>query len=275
MGELIIEVAASAGIPADDLFAIITGGQAVEIHGTYAHPKLILHIAAWASPAFAVMVSDIVNKHFINEAMRERDVLLGKKDDKIDELSKKIDNQSRQIAELLGYAKDTKATLDKTAAVLDDTKATLEDTIDELHVTEATAAAEQAKLNAVIADTHKKVADITVKLGISNERRVPRDPTDNQNEVLVIMRRPNTNEYKASRCQYKNSDRLIKTSISQGFVKMVYYKEDSNAVNIWNRVKQNMTGATGLIHGAYRIIAFDEAALVNFIKSVELEKTIM
>ena len=69
-----MEIAASVGIPTADLFTIIGTGHA-NIRGTYAHPKLIPHIAAWTSPAFAVMVSDIVNKHFINEAMRERDVL--------------------------------------------------------------------------------------------------------------------------------------------------------------------------------------------------------
>lgn len=68
-----------------------TGGQLPIIRGTYVHPDLIPHIASWASPAFAVKVSKIVNEYFIKKAIKEKDKLIKKKDDKIDKMSDKID----------------------------------------------------------------------------------------------------------------------------------------------------------------------------------------
>lgn len=59
--------------------------------GTYVHPKLIIHIAAWCNPDYALMVSDIVLEYHSKEAIEQKNRLLKVKDDKIDKMSKKID----------------------------------------------------------------------------------------------------------------------------------------------------------------------------------------
>ncbi len=76
--ELINELNLPLEIPRGDLFTIISGGQIIELRGTYIHPLLISHIASWASPKFAVKVSRIINEQSIRV-----------KDTKIDELIKK------------------------------------------------------------------------------------------------------------------------------------------------------------------------------------------
>ncbi|AQN68751.1 putative kilA-n domain protein [Saudi moumouvirus] len=111
---LIKELISSAGIPSDEVIMTITGGNITKIRGTYVHPKLIIHIAAWCSAEYALKISDIVIEYHAKEVIEEKEKLLKKKDDKIDRLSKKIDEQKKQINKLLeqgnqvlGYAKDT------------------------------------------------------------------------------------------------------------------------------------------------------------------------
>ena len=112
--ELINELISSPGIKGDEVISTITGGKLTEIRGTYAHPKLIIQIAAWCSAEYALKVSDIVIEYHAKEAIEQKEKLLKKKDDKIDKLSKKIDEQKKEIKklleqgnEVLGYAKDT------------------------------------------------------------------------------------------------------------------------------------------------------------------------
>lgn len=68
------------------------------IMGTYFHRKLIVHIAQWISCEFAMKVSDIIDDY--ND--RHNRSLLKEKDDKIDELMKKVDT----LTEMTGDMKD-------------------------------------------------------------------------------------------------------------------------------------------------------------------------
>ncbi len=79
-----------------------------------------------------------VVSYYMAYQLQLKEEVLKIKDDKIDKLqttvesqTKKIDLQSAEIAKLLGYAKDTKSTLDET-------KATLEDVQDDLYETKET-----------------------------------------------------------------------------------------------------------------------------------------
>ncbi|QTF48927.1 KilA N-terminal domain2C N1R/P28 DNA binding protein [Acanthamoeba polyphaga mimivirus] len=128
--ELMNKVSNETGVcPSELLVTIQSGNKNLTItRGTYAHPKLVPHIAAWASKKFAVMVSDIINEHFAKKMFDKHEQLIKGKDDKIAELTRKIDKQTslmkdqkstikeqdKKINELLsksnevlGYAKDT------------------------------------------------------------------------------------------------------------------------------------------------------------------------
>uniref|UniRef100_A0A6G6ADU3 KilA-n domain-containing protein n=1 Tax=Borely moumouvirus TaxID=2712067 RepID=A0A6G6ADU3_9VIRU len=99
--QLMKEISFYAGIPASELFKIITTGNKymTETRGTYAHPQLVPHIASWASTKFGARVSVIVNEYFAKEMLEKHQNLIKKKDDKIDKLSKKIDEQTKSIKE--------------------------------------------------------------------------------------------------------------------------------------------------------------------------------
>nr|WBF70308.1 ankyrin repeat protein [Megavirus caiporensis] len=69
--------------------------------GTYVHPELIIHIASWCSIEYALKVSKIMIQYHAKEEVEKRELLLKKKDDKIDKLSKKLDTLIVNNKELL------------------------------------------------------------------------------------------------------------------------------------------------------------------------------
>ncbi len=264
-----------------ELLRVVNGGSGkmLEIRGTYAHPDLIPHIASWASPKFAVKVSKIVNAQLLRdykESIRIKDQTIDRLENTIADIkhqnneiirqnidqSRQIADQSRQIAELLGYAKDTKYTLDVA--------------LDELIETKADVEVSQIMTDELIKDQARAEAKIDIiseKLEIAVDRRVPRDPVNRRNEALAIMKKPGTNEYKVSRCQHRCVRASISNSCEYGYTEMVYYKEDPNAVNIWNRAKKNMPPDVGVVRRAFQITAPDCDRLIEFVRSVENEKT--
>ncbi|WP_426050356.1 KilA-N domain-containing protein [Brevundimonas sp. SL161] len=54
--EFMAELSGSMGIPIDGLVSSITTGQN-ELRGSWVHPQVATHLAQWASPRFAVLVS--------------------------------------------------------------------------------------------------------------------------------------------------------------------------------------------------------------------------
>ena len=81
-----------------------------EISGMYAHPLLIPHIASWASPRFAIIVSEIVNdyvssayKWFIMQQdliIQQRDLTIHGQDIKIEQKDLEIQDKYLEIQEV-------------------------------------------------------------------------------------------------------------------------------------------------------------------------------
>jgi hypothetical protein len=66
--QLVDDTSIALQIPRDDLFHIITGGQILEIRGTYVHRRLIVPIAYWIGSVIGVQVSDFIEKASLSEA---------------------------------------------------------------------------------------------------------------------------------------------------------------------------------------------------------------
>ena len=105
-------------IKGDDLKGIPRKNQEV-IMGTYFHRKLIVHIAQWISCEFAMKVSDIIDDY--ND--RHNRSLLKEKDDKIDELMKKVDAQSIEINKMLSNSNDMKESMHDMKDMMTDMRA--------------------------------------------------------------------------------------------------------------------------------------------------------
>ena len=90
--------------------------------GTYVHELLYDHFLAWLDAKYAIKIS-VILKDIHTQANRK---IIEDKNCRIQELSDKIDSQSAEIRELLGYAKDTNATLKDVQDDLTETKEEVE-----------------------------------------------------------------------------------------------------------------------------------------------------
>jgi KilA-N domain len=113
----------------DDVHYELKAGTPKRFIGIYVHRFLFDHCMMWLDKKYAMKVSFILDRMH-QDANRK---LIKEKDDKIDELSRKIDEQAKlanqhaaeqraQFDELLGYAKSTTEKLDEVKDELIETK---------------------------------------------------------------------------------------------------------------------------------------------------------
>lgn len=93
--KLVEEVEALAGFQASESILDVPN----DLRGTYAHPLLVPHIASWISAKFGIMSSKIINNFIVKEYREElyrREVELGKRKEKIDELLDEVGGLKKQ-----------------------------------------------------------------------------------------------------------------------------------------------------------------------------------
>lgn len=100
------------------------------------------------------------------------------------------------------------------------------------------------------------------------------DPINSKNRVFAIYKKPGQNDYKVIRCQYRSKKASIQRCEDGGYTNCIYYKEDPNAVNIWNKAKLNISTVAKITGGYFLKIkpGNTEEDLLNYIESVETEK---
>lgn len=229
--ELIDAVIDATGIPGASLTIVVgtSDPKIAIIRGTYVHPKLIPHIASWASPKFAVKVADIVNKYFDKKALKKKEKLirkqkrlLGEKDDKIDELMKKVDKQSEDMA------KQT-AKIDK---LLGKNK-------------------KMSKKLTIIKEQNQDISeqneDLLHKVDTIVEDRVVKMPNPKHNPVFVIMKNPSKTKkdktrYYAIRTKKMNVKRAISNYLetNEKATELLRIEYNPNSINLWDRVKEQL-----------------------------------
>ncbi len=201
-----------------------------ELRGTYAHPKLIPHIASWASVKFAIMVSDIVNAHLVRDYKEK----IRAKDTKIDNLerllidireqnveqSKRINEQTLQIVELLGYAKETKTTLD----IISDKNDTML-----LEIRENTI--ETEALNYQV-----QAAAESIEIIMENKTLSVKPAKTQYSRVYGKKNDPGT--YYFVRGQKVSADKTAATIKKNGYDELIYDRNDPNPFNSFNKMKE-------------------------------------
>jgi len=127
-------------------FIINSGGN--ETRGTYVHNLLITHIASWASPEFAVEISQIVNEYFSTKEREKNDSLLRGKNDRIIKLSsdmnellkinkeqdKKMEKGNIKLNKLLKLNKKQDKELCELRIIADHSRQNVDILVDELDV---------------------------------------------------------------------------------------------------------------------------------------------
>jgi uncharacterized protein YoxC len=248
---LINAVSSSVQICTDKLL-IIPIDLSNDLRGTYAHPKLIPHIASWVSAEFAVKVSDIVNAHLVREYQDSIRV----KDQTIDRLEAKVDEQTRKIEQLLAT---TQAIQDENAVIT----AQLDNVTDELDVAALTND-----------DLNDRVADIAVKLNVATDQRVPPARRNRLNEVFAIYRNPQNNKFFTIRRQQRTFDHGVSNCRIKGYTERFYYCDSPNAVNLYTRIKDIIPSHLAQVRGNVITLNHDKTPddLTQAIVRAEREK---
>jgi len=263
---IIDELISLTGYPVDDLLRIITGGQVLEIRGTYAHPDLIPHIASWASPKFAVKVSKIVNACIVRdykESLRIKDQTIDRLEQTINEIkqqnieqSMKMDEQMRQNNEQLELIKAMREENSHVLDQLDTITNELEDaSIDNEHLS--------TQMNA-----------IAVKLDIATDQRVPPAKREICNEVFAIYRNLTTTKFYMIRRQKRTIKAGIDNCVRNGFTERIFYSDSPNAVNLGVRIKDTLPRTLGTISGTIITLANGKSVrdIIEYVSEAETEK---
>nr|WBF70376.1 SET domain protein [Megavirus caiporensis] len=209
----------SAHYRAAEVTHTVKGGKLTIIRGTYVHPKLIIHIASWCSTEYAMKVSDIVTEYHAKEEIEKRELLLKKKDDKIDKLSKKLDRQNNKIDELL--QKNEK----------------MDNRIKRL-----------VKKNDEIYNINQ---DMLGKIDVISNDRVVKGRSSDDHMFVIVKNNDDPNEYDEDEDIYEYSAfRLMKKSYK---IRMSEHLErhpemeivlkishSPNSMNLWNRIKTKL-----------------------------------
>lgn len=265
-------LSASNGIPLDAFVRVKKGGDEkfAIIRGTYMHPKLIPHITSWASPKFAIMVSDIVNEYFTTKALEEkereikmRDEMIVEKDKKILTLEEKMDLMIQQMKE---QTLEMKAQNEITHKKLDIAQDTIENTYEELIGT-------RFELNEAKEDVDK----ISKRLDIAVEDRVPKDTVTKRNEVFALYRNNTTGRYKSVRCQWRNYKAAIARCREDNYGHLVLETGNPNPINVLNRLRErfNADPTVASIKDRYYIVleaGRTEQNLIDMVNDIINEK---
>ncbi len=249
--------AVASGIPeATMVVKITTSAKSIaEIRGTYVHPVLVPHIATWASPEFAIKVSEIVNQYHISQVIEEKNQLLKKKQDKIDRMTVKIDKILKINKKIL--AKNNEQT-EKIGKMDNRIKRLL------------------AKNN----DMHSDIQDINGKLLMASHARVvPNDGLDN-NMLVIVKNNADPEEYNDHETIYEyNCMRLLRSTYRQSIAKhksrypdmeiLLSIDYSPNSINLFKRIKERLKNKIEFDRCRFNLCAgYTEDRLINDIKKI-------
>jgi hypothetical protein len=236
-------------------FIIINGANNNQknklISGTYVHELLIPHIASWISPQFGIKVSKIVNNFLITEyikTLNQKDNIIKERDNKIEELIKLM-KESDMKAE-----KRTRKIIDK----LEDTHLKLDETSEQLN------------------ETNIKLTCVNKKLNIAVEDRVPQTKNIEKLEDFVLLKSKKKRidyRYYGVRGQPNYVNRKSnKKIIEDKYIEILRINNVSNAVNLWNRLKEQLNESVDYCGNEMNLIDINEIEFINIIKNIYEER---
>ena len=254
--ELIKAAGSVPGYPTDLILKRLQ--EPNDTRGTYVHPKIIIHVASWCSPNYALMVSDIVTEYHAKYAVEEKDKLIKRKDDKIDKLIKKSDKLREDLKR-----REKKAKL--------------------RHKELLRKHEESLRQHKV---TQKKLENASNKLDTRSNDYVVSGPSASQhilsivktNEVAKIIKgkkyKPSY-DYIAMRVMKKSYKCTLKRLKSEypDMEILLEIKYTPNSMNLWARVKKKLSKHI-LVSGSRfnRVIGYPENRLIRDIKTIHRER---
>jgi KilA-N domain len=113
-----IEYLATIGLTMVDLVKEVTDAPN-GLRGTYIHPRLVPHVAQWASPMFADKVALILTDRVIADAIASKDIQLKSANEKIDGLLAEMREQRKIMTGLLSNSVKANEDAEQMADALD------------------------------------------------------------------------------------------------------------------------------------------------------------
>jgi hypothetical protein len=278
--ELIDGVSSSARIQAEDQLRVPTD-LPNELRGTYAHPKLIPHIASWASPKFAIMVSDIVNEYLVREykeSIRVKNQTIDRLEITLAEIKKQNEEQSKILVE---QSKDNAELKGHIATLLAETAAAREENshvLSQLDVIttelENTSVAND-ELTERVVSANVTINSIAAKLDVATDQRVPparRSP--HTGEMFAVYKNPTCPKYYMLRRQLRTMAAGVANCGRSGYIERVYASSSPNSVNLGVRMKDILPPALGRVNGTIITLSPGKstADLLEYIARSENEK---
>jgi hypothetical protein len=209
---------------------VVSGGQVVEIRGTYAHPDLVPHIACWVSPDFAVKVSKIVNAHIVRKyknALAREKTLVQEKDNTIVEQGAAIVERDTAITRLENTMADIKRLNIEQMAKIDAQSAEISILLSEVKAGRDDNQSIQVQLDNVTDDLDTaaransslslQVGAIAVRLDVATDQRVPPTPEHKNDEVFAVLHYPGSIYYRMIRRQKCTYSKGLDACINGGY----------------------------------------------------------
>ena len=259
----------SARILADTLLTEVGTGPN-NIRGTYAHPRLICHIAQWADVKFAIKVGIIMDQQAIRAVEEAKNREIAAKDSTIRQLQE-------EVRQLIEYSKNTNETVhivkeanDKLLSAVN----TIQDTNTELLQANRqlnTTLTEVKESNTVLQTEVRSISD---RLDEAIKRRVPPESTSGLTQIVVLIRKPGTNIYTMRRCQKRSLRASVAKAKAGGFTEIRYQAIDPNPVNTVNRIKEQLPPDIGRVIGTYELEINDTNEFLQFIIDLDEERKV-
>ena len=238
-----------------------------ETRGTYVHSKIIVHIASWCSPNYALMVSDIVTEYHTKYAIEEKDKLLNKSRDKIDRLEKKVDKLLQDNEE---FKKDNeKFKKDNKILKADNEDFRRRDDIMSNKVDQLVDEIDTRSDNYVVeGDPNARHILVIIK---TNE--LPKKIKNKKGKL--ITKHPNF-DYIALRIMKRSYQNRIK-KISDEFPDMdilLEIKYTPNSMNLWDRIKKKLNKKKIEVSGSRfkRLVGYPERRMIREIQNIHAER---
>jgi hypothetical protein len=285
--QLIDTLSSNSGISRCDLMIQNKGGSSKDafLRGTYVHPKLIVHIASWCSPEYALKVSDIVNEYHIKEAVEEKEKLLKKKQDKIDKLSNKVDLLLFRNDKLLNKNDELLNNNNKQLAII--TKINKDNETQSVIISKMDNRIKKLLAqNEELCDQNDEMSD---KINsISNDRVVSTNDSNDNHMLIVIKNNGDPDDVDEDETYYEYYAMRV---MKRACMKRIYNHKEKfpqmqillkinfspNSINLWKRIKLKLGTGAGrkmkICGSQFNIRStYTETELVSDIKKVHNER---
>jgi hypothetical protein len=208
----------------------------------------------------------------LSDKIKEKDIMLVQKDDKIDELDKNIKELLINNKKILKDNQEMKKMLDKTFNKLVGAHEEIKDIKDKLDNTEE----ELHTVNDKLDNTTEELDVIKDKLDIATDDRVVKTKSKTILEYLIVLKTTDIEEkykYYIIRCQKRSIKQRLEEKSNYTEIKRI--ECCLNSTNLYNRIKKRLENNLDVRSNRINLINMQEADFLHKINEINEEKKII